>query len=100
MSLKAVRERASSQDDGRDPQNPRTPEPGAVRVFLEGAQSLSFTAPGREAAYEWIAAELRRFAYLRLGRGDSGENIFQDSDGLARTFIPAKVFHTLMAGFY
>jgi hypothetical protein len=43
-----------------------------VRAFLEGAQPLGFAAPGREAAYEWIAAELRRFAYLRLGRAEKG----------------------------
>ena len=39
-----------------------------VRAFLEGAQPLGFAAPSREAAYEWIATELRRFAYPRLGR--------------------------------
>ena len=44
-----------------------------VRAFLEGTQPLDFTAPSREAAYEWIAAEPRRFAYFRLGRGYSGE---------------------------
>ena len=24
-----------------------------IRIFLEGAQPLGFTAPSREAAYEW-----------------------------------------------
>ncbi len=43
-----------------------------VRAFLEGTQPLGFTAPDRGAAYEWIAAELRRFAYLRLGRAEKG----------------------------
>lgn len=43
-----------------------------VRAFLEGAQSLGFTAPAREAAYDWIACELRRFQYSRLGKADKG----------------------------
>ncbi len=40
-----------------------------VRAFLEGAQPPGFAAPGWGAAYKWIAAELRRFAYLGPGRG-------------------------------
>lgn len=32
-----------------------------IRAFLEGSQPLSFEAPQREAAYDWIASELRRF---------------------------------------
>lgn len=43
-----------------------------IRAFLEGAQPLGFEAPAREAAYEWIGAELRRLAYLRLGKADKG----------------------------
>jgi hypothetical protein len=44
----------------------------AVRAFLAGTQTLGFEAPGREATYEWIAGELRRFGYLRLSKPDKG----------------------------
>lgn len=43
-----------------------------VRAFLEGTQPLGFAAPSREAAYEWIAAELRRFAHPHLDKADKG----------------------------
>ncbi|HSH70992.1 MAG TPA: hypothetical protein VK997_13800 [Deferrisomatales bacterium] len=43
-----------------------------VRAFLEGAQPLGFGAPARNAAYDWISTELRRFAYTRLGKPDKG----------------------------
>lgn len=43
-----------------------------VRAFLEGTQALGFDAPAREAAYQWIAAELRRFRYPRLSKADKG----------------------------
>lgn len=43
-----------------------------VRAFLEGAQTLGFEAPAREAAYDWMASELRRLGYPRLGKADKG----------------------------
>jgi len=43
-----------------------------IRAFLEGTEALNFDAPARESAYDWIAAELRRFGYLRLSKGDKG----------------------------
>ena len=43
-----------------------------IHAFLEGAQSLGFAAPAREAAYDWIASELRRLRYNRLGKTDKG----------------------------
>ena len=43
-----------------------------VRAFLEGAQPLGFGAPTRDAAYDWISAELLRFRYARLGKSDKG----------------------------
>lgn len=43
-----------------------------IRAFLEGSHPLDFEAPAREDAYEWIAAELRRLKYLRLGKADKG----------------------------
>lgn len=43
-----------------------------VRAFLEGAQPLGFEAPARDAAYAWIAAEVVRFGYARLGKADKG----------------------------
>lgn len=44
----------------------------AVRAFLDGSQPLDFQAPHREDAYDWIATELRRFRYHRLGKTDKG----------------------------
>ena len=43
-----------------------------IRDFLEGAQALDFEAPNHQAVYSWIAAELRRFRYVHLGRADKG----------------------------
>jgi hypothetical protein len=43
-----------------------------VRAFLEGSQTLDFEVPTREVAYDWIAAELRRLKYTRLGKVDKG----------------------------
>ena len=43
-----------------------------VRTFLEGSGSLDFEVPTREAAYDWITAELRRLKYTRLGKADKG----------------------------
>lgn len=43
-----------------------------VRAFLEGAHPLGFEAPAREAAYDWIAGELRRLHYLRLSKANKG----------------------------
>jgi hypothetical protein len=48
----------------------QTPE--QVRAFLEGSQTLDFEVPTREVAYDWIAAELRRLKYTRLGKVDKG----------------------------
>lgn len=43
-----------------------------IQAFLEGSQALDFQAPSREAAYDWIAAELRRLKYHRLAKADKG----------------------------
>jgi transposase InsO family protein len=43
-----------------------------VRAFLEGSQTLDFEVPTREVAYDWIAAELRRLKYTRLGKVNKG----------------------------
>ena len=43
-----------------------------VRAFLEGSQPLGFEVPARKAAYVWIAGELRRLQYPRLGKADKG----------------------------
>ena len=43
-----------------------------IRAFLEGSQPLGFETPAREEAYGWIASELRRFGYLRLGKAGKG----------------------------
>jgi len=43
-----------------------------IKAFLEGSAPLGFEPPGREAVYEWLATELRRFGYARLGKADKG----------------------------
>ena len=43
-----------------------------VRAFLEGSRSLDFEVLTREAAYDWISAELRRLKYTRSGKADKG----------------------------
>ena len=43
-----------------------------IRAFLEGNQPLAFEAPSRDTAYDWIASELRRFGYARLGKAGKG----------------------------
>lgn len=43
-----------------------------IQAFLEGTQTLGFEAPARTAAYDWIAAELRRWGYLRLSKAGKG----------------------------
>lgn len=48
-----------------------------IHAFLEGSRPLGFEAPGREAAYAWIADELRRFHFPRLGKADKGPPVCQ-----------------------
>jgi len=43
-----------------------------IEAFLEGSQPLGFEPPQRSAAYEFIAQNLRRFGYARLGRAQKG----------------------------
>jgi len=43
-----------------------------IKAFLEGSAPLGFEPPGREAVYDWLTAELRRFGYARLGKADKG----------------------------
>jgi transposase InsO family protein len=43
-----------------------------VRAFLAGSAPLSFSAPQREAAYGFVATQLGRFEYPRLGKADKG----------------------------
>lgn len=43
-----------------------------VRAVLDGTEPFDFEAPGRAAAYDCTAEQLRRFGDLRLGRADRG----------------------------
>lgn len=43
-----------------------------IRAFLEGTESLGFQAPAWEGTYEWLAEELRRLRYARLGKAHKG----------------------------
>lgn len=52
-----------------------------IRAFLEGSDALGFEPPARSDAYGWIAEELRRLGFKRLGRAGRG---------LVRTYL-AKV---------
>jgi transposase InsO family protein len=60
-----------------------------VRAFLAGTQALGFEAPARAAAYDWIAAELRRFGYARLSRPDKGlvRHYLEKVAGLSRAQV-------------
>jgi hypothetical protein len=57
-----------------------------IRAFLEGSQPLGIEVPAREAAYDWMAAELRRFGYTRLGKADKGlvRHYLEKVTGLSR----------------
>ena len=59
---------------------------GQIRAFLEGTHPLDFDVPAREALYEWIAGELRRLGYLRLGKTDKGlvRRYLEKLSGLSR----------------
>lgn len=43
-----------------------------IKAFLEGSAALGFEPPDREAIYDWLSGELRRFGYTRLGKADKG----------------------------
>ena len=60
-----------------------------VRAFLDGAQALGFEAPARESAYDWIAAELRRFRYAGLTKADKGlvRRYLEKVTGLSRAQV-------------
>lgn len=60
-----------------------------IRAFLEGTQALGLEAPAREAAYDWITAELRRFGYLRLSKAGKGliRRYLSKATGLSRAQI-------------
>src|SRR5260370_41371773 len=43
-----------------------------IREFVEGSRSIGFSAPKREAVYEFIERVLKSQQYRRLGRGAKG----------------------------
>src|SRR6266852_8865979 len=43
-----------------------------TREFVEGSRSIGFSAPKREAVYEFIERVLKSQQYRRLGRGSKG----------------------------
>ena len=43
-----------------------------IRVFLEGAEPVEFTAQGRKEIYQWVERVLVRYEYARQGKGDKG----------------------------
>lgn len=71
-----------------------------IRAFLEGAQPLGFEAPARDAVYGWIASELRRFRYARLGRTDKGliRRYLEKVTGLSRAQITRLIRRFLDTG--
>ncbi|AGA88938.1 integrase family protein [Thioflavicoccus mobilis 8321] len=60
-----------------------------IRAFLEGSQPLGFTAPARDAVYDWIAGELRRLQYTRLSKADKGlvRRYLEKVTGLSRAQV-------------
>ncbi len=57
-----------------------------IRAFLEGTQPLGFDVPARNDLYDWIASELRRFRYQRLGKAEKGlvRRYLEKVSGLSR----------------
>ncbi len=110
MSLKAVRERASLQDDDRDPQNPSTPEfrvsrPGAgsvaVHERLQGAPSpgaagrlarLTSLTPGDFATAVRRLGLFARGANTQVLAAPSGSSPARPAGGIAAGGVPR---HTL-----
>jgi len=45
---------------------------GQIREFVEGSRTIGFSAPKREAVYEFIERVLKSQQYRRLGRGQKG----------------------------
>ena len=43
-----------------------------IKAFVEGSAPLGFEPPDRDAVYDWLVTELRRFGYVRLGKADKG----------------------------
>ena len=43
-----------------------------IKAFVEGSAPLGFEPPDRDAVYDWLVTELRRFGYIRLGKTDKG----------------------------
>src|SRR5260370_39496754 len=43
-----------------------------IREFVEGSRTIGFSAPKREAVYEFIERILKAQQYRRLGRGQKG----------------------------
>ena len=43
-----------------------------IREFVEGSRTIGFSAPKREAVYEFIERVLKSQQYRRLGRGQKG----------------------------
>jgi len=43
-----------------------------IREFVEGSRTIGFTAPMREAVYEFIERVLKSQQYRRLSRGQKG----------------------------
>src|SRR5260370_36910565 len=43
-----------------------------IREFVEGSRTIGFTAPMREAVYEFIERVLKSQQYCRLSRGEKG----------------------------
>jgi len=42
---------------------------GQIREFVEGSRSIGFSAPKREAVYEFIERVLKSQQYCRISRG-------------------------------
>lgn len=71
-----------------------------IRAFLEGAHPLGFDVPARNDLYDWIASELRRFRYRRLGKAEKGlvRRYLEKVSGLSRAQMSRLIRQCLDTG--
>lgn len=71
-----------------------------IRDFIDHSAPLGFEPPDRSAVYEWLAQELRRFGYARLGKADKGllKRYLARVTGLSRAQITRLIAQFVNAG--
>src|SRR5260370_41522116 len=66
-----------------------------IREFVEGSRTIGFSAPKREAVYEFIERILKAQQYRRLGRGQKGivRRFLVKMSGLSRAQLTRWIGH-------